>query len=216
MIIQNFRERFLVLKNNGCHIQYILDIGAYRGDFTDTINSVWPSALVRQIEADDRQKDWLHHNAIIALLGDIEKDEVDFYTLDENKITTGSSIFCELTSHYSENQRVVIKKKMTTIDSLDSSHNFYGNWREHGLIKIDTQGSELLILSGASNFLNQRQPKYILLECSIQEYNRGAPDFFTVVEFMHKLQYKVTDIFDRAYDAKGKLLQTDILFERLN
>lgn len=216
MIIQNFRERFLVLKSNGIHIQYVLDIGAYRGDFTDTVNSVWPSALVRQIEADERQKSWLHYNAIIALLGDSEKENVDFYTLDQTKITTGSSIFLEQTSFYAENQRLVVKKHMTTIDNLDKQHNFYGNWKEYGLIKIDTQGSELLILAGANNFLTQKQPKYILLECSIQEYNLGAPDFFSVVEFMNKLQYKVIDIFDRAYDSKNILLQTDILFERNN
>jgi FkbM family methyltransferase len=216
MIIQNFRERFLVLKKNGCHIQYVLDIGAYHGDFTDTINSVWPSALVRQIEADDRQKGWLHNNAIIALLGDREQEDIDFYTLPDTKITTGSSIFLEMTPHYSPGERVVMKKNMTTIDQLDSVYNFYGNWREHGLVKLDTQGSELLILTGASNFLRIKEPKYILLECSIQEYNNGAPDFFTVVEFMHKLKYKTVDIFDRAYDSRDKLLQIDILFERAN
>lgn len=213
MIIQPFRDRFLTLKKNGSHIQYVLDIGAYHGDFTDTINSVWPSALVRQIEADDRQKNWLHHNSIIALLGNEEK-EVDFYTLSEEKITTGSSIFLELTPHYNEKDRVLIKKNMTTLDKLDSIHNFYGNWEEYGLVKIDTQGSELLILSGASNFLETKKPKWILLECSIQEYNSGAPTFFTVVEFMHKLKYKVSDIFDQAYDGKNRLLQVDLLFER--
>ena len=32
MIIPSFKSRFEVLKANGDHIQYVLDIGAYRGD----------------------------------------------------------------------------------------------------------------------------------------------------------------------------------------
>ena len=214
MIIPNFKNRFQVLKNNGDHIQYVLDIGAYRGDFTDTIHSVWPSAIVRQIEADERQKKWLNDNAIIALLGDREQHNVNFYTLDENKITTGSSIFLELTSHYSKDKQVVLKKSMTTLDQLNIKHNFYGNWQQHGLIKIDTQGSELLILAGAEKFLTERKPRYILLECSIQEYNKDAPDFFTVIEKMRQLNYHMHDIFDQAYNRQNQLLQVDILFER--
>lgn len=216
MIIKPFQDRFHVLKRNGCHIQYVLDIGAYRGDFTHTVNSVWSSALIRQIEADERQRQYLNSNAIIALLGDKEQSEVDFYTLDEDKITTGSSIFLELTSHYSPTQCKIIKKSMTTLDKLDEKHNFYGNWMEYGLLKIDTQGSELLILDGANNFLQKRQPKYILLECSVQEYNSGAPRFFEVVSYMNKLKYSVMDIFDQARDAHDNLLQVDLLFTKDN
>lgn len=214
MILQSFKSRFETLKSLGKNIQYVLDIGAYRGDFTETIHSVWPSAIVKQIEADERQRSYLQENAIIALLGDEEKDDIDFYTLDEDKITTGSSIFKELTPHYNATTTKIIKKSMTTIDCLHEKYNFFGNWKDLGLIKIDTQGSELLILNGATNFLNSKQPKYILLECSIVPYNRGAPIFAEVVEQMHKLKYIVKDVFDLTYGAKGVLLQTDILFER--
>ena len=215
MILESFRNRLSALKSNGNNIQYVLDIGAYRGDFTETIHAVWPSAIVHQIEADDRQKSWLQNNAIIALLGNIDGKLVDFYTLDENKITTGSSIYKELTPHYTSSTTVVLKKSMTTLDVLASTHNLFGNWKDLGLIKIDTQGSELLILEGASNFLSLNQPKYILLECSVIEYNENAPCFADIVDRMHKLKYKVKDIFDLSYNNRNQLLQTDVLFERI-
>jgi FkbM family methyltransferase len=215
MILESFKNRFNILKATGNNIQYVLDIGAYRGDFTETVHSIWPTAIVKQIEADDRQKSYLNDTAIIALLGNKDGQPVDFYTLDENKITTGSSIYKELTPYYTPSTTVVLKKCMTTLDTLSSTHNFFGNWKEFGLIKIDTQGSELLILEGATDFLTSKQPKYILLECSVIPYNKGAPSFTEVVEQMHKLKYVVKDIFDLSYNDRNQLLQTDILFERI-
>ena len=215
MIIDAFSRRFNVLKNNNCHIQYVLDIGAYRGDFTETIKSVWPTAIVRQIEADERQRPYLQDNAIIALLGDNDIDSVNFYTLPPDKITTGSSMYKELTRHYTESTTLILRKPMTTIDTLDKIYNFYGSWRDLGLIKIDTQGSELLILDGAKEFLSKKAPKYILLECSILQYNEGAPKIAEVIAFMSAIKYQLKDIVDLSYNDKNILQQTDILFERL-
>lgn len=215
MIIESFRNRFNVLKSNGENIQYVLDIGAYRGDFTETIYSVWPTAVVKQIEADERQKPWLKNNAVIALLGNASEKTVNFYTLADNKITTGSSIYKELTPHYDSKNSIVLSKTMTTLDILDLQYNFFGNWKNLGLIKIDTQGSEMLILEGAANFLTVKQPKFILLECSVMRYNQGAPEFAKVIEKMNKLSYIVKDIFDLSYNNQNQLLQTDILFERV-
>lgn len=214
MILEPFKHKFNQLKSQGTHIQYVLDIGAYRGDFTDTIKSVWPSAIVHQFEADERQAEWLSQNAFIGLLGDEDGKEVNFYTLTRDKITTGSSIFKEQTIHYSQNSTVIIKKEMITIDTLAKTHNFFGNWKDNGLIKLDTQGSELLILAGASNFIKEKQPKFILIECSWLEYNKGAPLFLEVTTELDKLGYKAKDIYDMSYDTVGNLLQTDILFER--
>jgi len=215
MILQPFANRFNILKNNNIHIQYVLDIGAYRGDFTETVKSIWPTAIIRQIEADERQKQWLQDNAIISLLGNKESDSENFYTLSQDKITTGSSIYKEMTRHYTESTTLVFKKPMTTIDALDKIYNFYGNWRELGLVKIDTQGSELLILDGAKEFLLKKAPKYILLECSVIQYNIGAPLIAEVIAYMNSINYRIKDVFDLSYNEKNILQQTDMLFERL-
>ena len=214
MIIQHFQNRFNVMKNNGQHIQYVLDIGAYRGDFTETVHSVWPTAVVTQIEADERQRPFLKNNAIFALLGNEVKESVDFFTLSDDKITTGSSIFRESTPHYTDQTTVIVKKPMTTIDELYKKHRFAGKWDSLGLVKMDTQGSELLILDGAKNFLNDKKPKYILLETSIIEYNIGSPDISEYITKMKNIGYRVTDIFDLSYGEKNQLIQVDILWEK--
>jgi hypothetical protein len=169
---------------------------------------------VWQIEADERQAPWLSDRAIIALLGDREQDNVNFYTLGEDKNTTGSSIFLEQTFHYNPMSTLVLKKHMTTVDALHRKHNFFGSWSTNGLIKIDAQGAELLILKGASGFILDKLPLYILLECSIAEYNKDAPLFAEVIAYMAAIGYVAIDIFGTSYDERGTLLQTDILFER--
>lgn len=214
MIIQSFLNRFRALKHNNNHIQYVLDIGAYKGDFTETVKAVWPTAIVYQIEADERKKQFLGNNAIIALLGNESKDDVLFYTLDDSKITTGSSIFLENTSFYNSNTTVTLKKSMTTIDILAESYKFIGDWTKHGLMKIDTQGSELLILQGATKFLQTKKPRYILTECSIIEYNLHAPRVTEVIDYMNSIGYNIVDVYDLSYDQAGSLMQMDILFER--
>lgn len=213
-MIEQFRQRFAIMKGQGKHINYVLDIGAYRGEFTETVRTVWPTAIVWQIEADERQAKWLTHKPLIALLGDREQDAVNFYTLGEDKNTTGSSIFLEQTFHYNPMSTLVMKKHMTTVDALHRKHNFFGSWSTQGLIKIDAQGAELLILKGAAGFILEKLPLYILLECSITQYNKDAPLFAEVIEYMAKIGYRAIDIFGTSYGDKGVLLQTDIMFER--
>lgn len=213
MIIVPFQQRFRVYRAHGIHITTVLDIGAYRGDFTTTIKSVWPECRVIQIEADVRQQEYLNQDVIIALLGDVPGQTVDFYTLDNTKITTGSSIYLEKTTHYSSESTVVLSKTMTTLDELATQHDLGGDWHNFGLIKLDTQGSELRILRGATKFLEQNRPRYILCECSVIEYNTGAPLADEVINYMSSIGYVLRDIFDTAY-KHGMLLQTDILFER--
>ena len=140
--MDRFEHRLIVMKNNGVNISNLLDIGAYRGEFTQMVHRVWSNVRSWQVEADERQAPYLQSDAIFGLLSSRPNQEVDFYTLGMNSITTGSSIFKELTPHYNPNSTVVIKKTMTTIDSLNRRYNFYGNWKDLGLIKIDTQGSE--------------------------------------------------------------------------
>jgi FkbM family methyltransferase len=213
MIIEAFKNKFDILKRQGINIQYVLDIGSYRGHFTNTIKSVWPTAIIKQFEADERQKEYLQKDAFITLLGD-EFKTLDFYTISEDKVTTGSSIYKENTPFYSDKTTIVLQKDMVTLDSLDQKHNFYGNWKEQGLIKIDTQGSELIILKGSNSFLEKRQPRFILIECPIMEYNLGAPKFDEYIYYMKQINYDIKDVFDMSYDGLGNLLQIDLLFER--
>jgi FkbM family methyltransferase len=214
MINEKFFDKFVSFKNKGINLQYVLDIGAYRGEFTNTILKIWPTAIIRQFEADERQLQYLNENCFNFVLGN-ENKTVKFYTLDDTKITTGSSIFLENTKHYTDLTTIIIDKPMVTLDYLDQKNNFFGDWKNKGLVKLDVQGSELMVLEGSKNFIANRQPKFILMECPIAEYNLGAPKFDEYISYMKKINYHVLDIFDISYDNYENLLQIDLLFERL-
>jgi FkbM family methyltransferase len=204
-------HRLSVLKNSGMVISHLLDIGAYRGEFTKIVKKHWPAVTAWQIEADERQQPWLNTDAIFALLSDIPNKELDFYTLNnEDSITTGSSVYRELTQYY--RNPIIITKKTTTLDDISKRINFSGNWKKSGLIKLDTQGSELDILRGGENFLSIYQPKYILVETSVKPYNLQAPLIGDVIEYMRNQDYEIVDIMHCLYDNNKSLLQVDILF----
>jgi len=209
LILLNFLNKFKQLKDKGISFDNVLDIGAYRGDFTETIKSVYPNAKVVQFEADDRQCKRLQLDAHITLLGN-ECKEVDFYTIEDTGygVTTGSSYYREMTPFYKN--PVIVKKQMVTLDSL---LNLDAEWK-NVLIKLDTQGSELDILAGATQFIDRHNPEYMLLECSVKPYNEGAPLIGEVVEYMGGIGYLFNDIVEIKYDNQGDLLQMDVLFRR--
>jgi len=211
--MNNMDNRFAVLKKSGVILTHCLDIGAYRGEFTRMIKNYWPEVHVWQLEADDRQRDWLDPNATFALLSNVPDQELDFFTLgnDGPISTTGSSIYRELTQYYTD--PVVIKKKTTTIDEISKRVDFAGDWINSGLVKLDTQGSELDVLEGSKNFLAMYQPKYILIETSVKPYNLKAPLVGDVIEYMRSKSYQILDLMNLTHDKTESLLQVDILFK---
>ena len=197
-------HRLVQLKRQGVLIDRALDIGAYRGGFTDLLLAIWPGCRIQQFEADERQKPYIP-NAKICLLGDSERD-VNFYTLPEASCTAGSSVYRENSVYYKD--PLVLAKRMVTLDSVA---DYSGDW-SRGFVKIDTQGSELLILKGAKGLLAKR-PRFMLLECSVCMYNIDAPLIDDVICQMREYGYRTRDVCNLLYLSQGELLQTDILFE---
>ena len=76
------------------------------------------------------------------------------------------------------------------------------------LIKIDTQGSEIDIMVGGRKLcLNTRG---ILLEVSFNEYNKGAPLYKDVIQYMESINFTPKDILDESRNHGSH--QQDILF----
>jgi len=65
------------------------------------------------------------------------------------------------------------------------------------LIKIDTQGSELDVLQGATSLLEKTD--FIILEVTFFNFFQGAPTAFDYVQFMKEKGFVIYDIFDLGY-----------------
>jgi FkbM family methyltransferase len=79
------------------------------------------------------------------------------------------------------------------------------------LIKIDTQGSEVDVISGAEEIL--KETELILMEACLFEFHIGGPQLHDVIFFMAERGFVVYDIFGRSYrPADGALAQVDLAF----
>ena len=185
----------------------IFDIGANIGDFTKQLRRVWPQARVVLFEANQECAKFLaplgeHH---ICLLGD-ENKEVDFYRVNNFECHgVGNSIFREQTRHFADENCTVVKLPMQRLDDVVDIPDV-------DFMKLDVQGSELLVLRGAPKHL-ARAP-YVLLEVHQREYNKGAPLEPETVGFMEANGFELLERLD-IHRCKGEDFQTDIMFRRI-
>jgi hypothetical protein len=117
---------------------------------------------------------------------------------------TGSSVLSERTSA----DRNEVKLRMSTLDALVA-----GDVQLPILLKLDVQGYELEVLRGARTVLSKAE--VVILECSLIEYNDGAPLFAETVSFMKERGFVVYDFCGQMRrESDGALFQTDVIFTR--
>lgn len=79
------------------------------------------------------------------------------------------------------------------------------------LIKIDTQGAELDVLSGATQALNETE--YLVLEVSLFSPFAEGAQLYDIVSFMRARGFTAYDILDYQYrPLDGAMSQVDIVF----
>jgi len=184
----------------------ILDIGANVGQFHQMCRYNFPDSYIFSIEASDECAPYLKAITDNFYIGLLAKDDLEynFYTNKDNPVNTGNSIYKELTDVYKDDVLKIVKKRGIKLDDL------FKNNEEFDLIKIDTQGSELDIISGGINICNKA--KGILLEVSINEYNENSPLYGEVIQFMFNLGFKPVEILEIHKVESVNLHQQDILF----
>lgn len=186
----------------------ILDIGANVGQFHQIAKQTFPNSFIFSIEASKECEPYLKQLTDNYYIGLLAKDtsEYNFYSRKGDTTCTGNSIYRELTHFYSDDQLEIIKQKGIKLDDLFELDS------EFDLIKIDTQGSELDIITGGINLC--KKAKGILLEVSLTQYNEGAPLHEEVIQFMSDFDFIKTEILDEARNHGSH--QQDILFINKN
>jgi hypothetical protein len=119
---------------------------------------------------------------------------------------TGSSVFEESNDSVAKNKVV---KQLTTLDSLIQQN--YG-WDKIVFLKIDVQGYELEVLSGALQYLSTCE--FVLMEASLIPVNKGCPLIADVITFMDKQGFRLLDFCSQIRRKDKALWQTDLLFIR--
>ena len=199
------------LKNKNFNPDYIVDVGCFRGVWTNRLLNFFPNSKYILFDADDNNIKYLDKlkssnkniDYKIILLSDDEKD-YDFYSME-----SGSSIFEEQTNY----SRKIKKVKSSLL--YNELPNEIKNTKSN-LIKLDVQGAELKIISGLKELINNFE--VIILEVSLHKYNKGSPLFYDVISHMQNNNFILYDIYDlkRLGDQDSYLLQFDCVFLREN
>ena len=117
----------------------------------------------------------------------------------------GSSLYKESMGPEADGQEVTVP--MIRIDDILKDKQLDGPY----LIKIDVQGAELDAIEGAQQSLSKAE--LVVLEVSLFEFMKGAPQFFDVVSYMKNRSFVAFDIilgWNRPLD--NALGQIDIVF----
>lgn len=193
---------------NGFRPKYILDIGAFEGEWTLMCKQIFTEASYMMFEAQDSKAN---------KLGKLKSDQVDFHigmlgpvSNDKSKFYINETVSSALPETAKENQAYV-EIPMYTVDQVLSNKGIL----KTDFIKLDVQGFELEVLKGAENTLNQAE--VVLMEVSLIEINKGAPLIIEVMNFMSErgfLCYDICSIVRRPLD--NALWQTDLIFVKNN
>jgi FkbM family methyltransferase len=196
------------LKNKGFNPNAIIDCGAYMGNWTRMVKKIFPSAKILMIEPQPDKQPLLGQvcsefpgtvDYVKCLLGPERKEEVAFFEME-----SGSSIFEERTNH----PRKIVTREMATLDDILHRRKI----EKCELLKLDVQGYELEILKGAEQIL--KNAEVILLEVSFISFNRSAPLFHEVIEFMKVRGFLVYDVCPLPRWRDNTLFQADVFFVR--
>lgn len=118
----------------------------------------------------------------------------------------GSSMYLETEESpgLNETQRSV---PAVALDHLCADRHLQGPY----LVKVDVQGAELTVLSGAARVLDETE--YIVLEASLFAFYKGGVQLYDVISFMHERGFAAYDLMGHLYrPLDGALAQVDIAF----
>lgn len=201
------------LKKNGLNATQIVDIGAYKGEWTEELLKIYPNASYLMVEGNpERQVDLAafvakHKPADIkfeiALLGSTAGEQKAFHIMD-----TASSVLDE----YVNPEAVTIQLTSHTVDQVARKHNFDAV----SLVKLDVQGYELEVLKGGAQILQTAEA--VLMEVSLLDIHKDVPLLREVLNFMYEYGFVAYDICSvAARRPKDRALwQTDVLFVKEN
>lgn len=173
------------LKRLDCTPKVIYDIGSAVLHWTNVAKNIWPYSKFILFEAMDEveflYKDYDYN---LGVLSNIEK-EVEFYQRPMDP--GGNSYYKEVGNFFTENDKV--KKRTFRLDDVVINRGY----PLPDFIKMDVQGAELDILKGADKCLDYA--KDLILELQHKEYNIGAPQKETVIEYLNNKGFYLINNF---------------------
>ena len=208
-------EHLAVLKQLSC--QTVIDIGANRGQFALAVRYVYPfaniisfeplpkpAALFRRIFSKDNAV--ILYNAAIGPKSEQREMHVSARD-DSSSLLPISSLQEEIFPGTSEVETAEVH--VAPLDSFVDEADI----NSPALLKIDVQGYELDALQGCESLLSKFE--YVYCECSFVELYSGQKLAADVIDWLSNREFRISGMYNPAYDRDGKVIQADFLFRRV-
>jgi FkbM family methyltransferase len=206
-----FTDTAFLLKDQ--QVQTIFDVGANRGDFTNEYVHSFPDAKIHCFEPNpatvdalkNRFKEYPQVTINNVAVSNIE-GVADFCCNNESPTDSllqpapqwrewvdGKRDSLLLTSR--------IQVKTVTLDKYCQDQSI----EDIDILKIDTQGAELLVLEGASGLLQKMAIRVIIAELVFVPVYNGQPYFYEVCTRLADYGYCLVNLYDCRYDDDSAL-----------
>lgn len=100
------------------------------------------------------------------------------------------------------------------VDVITLDDELKGETERPIILKIDTQGFELQVLSGAIETLKSGRIKYVIVELMTVEKYKGAATYEIVFDLLQSIGFRLYDVNCTYYEeSTGKMTEFDAFFE---
>ena len=194
----------------------LIDVGAYNGDFTDTIEKycgIETGVLIEPLPGKAHELRNRFHLPKYHVFECVLASHEGIVSFEINEFQPTSSILkikrgiAEL-AEVSLGPGHTIQRNAFTLDGIVSQVGMM----EIDLLKLDVQGAEQLVLSGGSESL--KFTSMIWIEVSYKPLYEGSCTFFDVYSFLLEHEFQLYELGDGFRGPSGELLQSDALFIR--
>jgi FkbM family methyltransferase len=205
------------LKDKGFNPDFVIDVGASTGVWSDTIDRVYPQArfilldplLSRYAqEYQEARKHMIDRHANFEVVEALVSNQTGRQMMSISADLYNSSIYQIKSSKLTE----TVEVEVITLDWLAQERSITGR----GLLKLDVQFAEHLVIEGASQFLPQVD--VCIIELSLWKYQEETKTLLEMLEIMSQLGFRYYDEVGewRLPEDGGTLREKDILFVRKN
>lgn len=196
-------------------LDYVVDVGANRGQFALIVRKVFPSAKIISFEPLNEAAD-----AFQRIFSDDQDVELYPFALGKEKKTS----IIHVTKDDDSSSLLPVSKKQTSIFPmaveietrevviLPLSDIIKSQIPAASLLKMDVQGFELDVLKGCEGVLQKF--RYLYIECSFIELYEGQPLVSDIIAWLDGRGFHIQGIHNVYYQKDGTAVQADFLFFR--
>jgi FkbM family methyltransferase len=197
------------LKNAGLIPDFVVEVGASTGVWSDTVRKVFENARFVLVDPLIPRNAQLGEAA--KTVGNPGCERVGAAVSNQTRRADFqvSPDFCSLSRGPDSRPRAQVEVPVVTIDQLASDKWIAGR----GILRVNAQGAEHLVLEGAADFLPRVD--VVVIELSLARYGANAKSFSEMLVLMHQLGFRYyDDAGDRRSPVDGTLLQKNAVFIR--